>query len=192
MPTRRPHRHSEAAILRTTSDQPPVSRRDEENECPVCGTREPPFTSDGTSEARERHVMSCLENHFGFAGPSTGSPSQAVAQPSRPAADPSAARAAPSASSLQASSSSQPTPAAPQGRPRAHTNRQRMLVYHATEKDCFNENGEPQECIICFEEFQPGDEMGRLECLCKFHRACIRGWWDTKGYGTCPTHQLHD
>lgn len=67
-----------------------------------------------------------------------------------------------------------------------------MLVYHATEKDAFDEEGEAQECVICFEEFQPGDEMGRLECLCKFHRACIRGWWEMKGRGTCPTHQLHD
>ena len=67
-----------------------------------------------------------------------------------------------------------------------------MAVYRATEKDCVDEEGEAQECVICFEEFQPGDEMGRLECLCKFHRGCIRTWWDTKGGGTCPTHQLHE
>ena len=48
-----------------------------------------------------------------------------------------------------------------------------MVVYHATEKDCGGENGEGEvECVICFEEFAVGDEMGRLECLCKFHKVC--------------------
>lgn len=46
-----------------------------------------------------------------------------------------------------------------------------MVVYNASEKDCVSEDGEePQECVICFEEFAVGDEMGRLECLCKFHK----------------------
>jgi len=46
-----------------------------------------------------------------------------------------------------------------------------MVVYHASEKDCVGEDGEGgQECVICFEEFTVGDEMGRLECLCKFHK----------------------
>ena len=45
-----------------------------------------------------------------------------------------------------------------------------MLVYRATEKDCVGEDGGEQECVICFEEFKVGDEMGRLECLCKFHK----------------------
>ncbi len=46
-----------------------------------------------------------------------------------------------------------------------------MVVYHASEKDCVGEDGvEGQECVICFEEFSVGDEMGRLECLCKFHK----------------------
>lgn len=86
-----------------------------------------------------------------------------------------------------------------------------MVVYHASEKDCIGEGGDGlQECVICFEEFAVGDEMGRLECLCKFHKvseartlpgllsthllihdlqACIRRWWDTKGVGACPVHQ---
>ena len=82
-----------------------------------------------------------------------------------------------------------------------------MVVYQATEKDCIGEDGAIQECVICFEDFEPGTEMGRLECLCKFHKVssrkgseilrelltilqtCIRSWWDTKGAGACPVHQ---
>jgi hypothetical protein len=45
-----------------------------------------------------------------------------------------------------------------------------MLVYKATEKDCIGEDGTEIECIICLEEFEVGDEMSRLECLCKFHK----------------------
>lgn len=65
-----------------------------------------------------------------------------------------------------------------------------MVIYHASEKDCLGSDGaDGQECVICFEEFAVGDEMGRLECLCKFHRMCIRAWWDLKGPGACPVHQ---
>ena len=90
-----------------------------------------------------------------------------------------------------------------------------MFVYQASEKDCVGQDGEGvQECVICFEDFAVGDEMGRLECLCKFHRVslpiqwfrdsgslflygemtneghqtCIRQWWDKKGAGVCPVH----
>ena len=49
-----------------------------------------------------------------------------------------------------------------------------MFKYLATEKDCIGEGGEPAECVICFEEFEQGVEMGRLECLCKFHKVCLR------------------
>ncbi|KAL1303958.1 hypothetical protein AAFC00_000406 [Neodothiora populina] len=149
-----------------------TTRSNEEDECPVCGTRELPFGHGGTASDREQHVEQCLINHFAFsAGPSTrvvpttadGPPTERPLLPIPPGTSPT------------------PSPAI----------RQRMLVYHATEKDCFDESGEPQECVICFEEFQPGEEMGRLECLCRFHRTCIRSWWAMKGPGSCPTHQLH-
>lgn len=73
-----------------------------------------------------------------------------------------------------------------------------MLEYKASEKDCVDHRGEEQECVICFEEFEVGDDMGRLECLCKFHKRCILGWWRAKesadhgnlATGGCPTHVL--
>lgn len=65
-----------------------------------------------------------------------------------------------------------------------------MLTYKATEKDCASGDGVPQECDICLEEIEVGVEMARLECLCRFHKHCIRDWWSRKGPGSCPTHQI--
>lgn len=64
-----------------------------------------------------------------------------------------------------------------------------MAVYAATEKDCVSADGAPCECVICLEEFAVGDELGLLECFCKFHRRCIVEWYE-KGSGVCPTHKV--
>jgi hypothetical protein len=64
-----------------------------------------------------------------------------------------------------------------------------MATYPATEKDCVNAEGEAYECVICLEEFEVGDELGMLECFCKFHRHCIVEWYE-KGSGMCPTHKV--
>ncbi len=61
-----------------------------------------------------------------------------------------------------------------------------MFPYVATEKDCVDS----AECSICLEEFEVGVGMARLECLCRFHRACINAWWE-RHPGRCPMHQ-HD
>ncbi|KAL1837533.1 hypothetical protein VTJ49DRAFT_3678 [Mycothermus thermophilus] len=61
-----------------------------------------------------------------------------------------------------------------------------MFPYKATEKDCVDS----AECSICLEEFEVGVAMARLECLCRFHRACIDAWWE-RHPGRCPMHQ-HD
>lgn len=62
----------------------------------------------------------------------------------------------------------------------------RLFPYKATEKDCVDD----AECTICLEEFEVGAEMARLECFCRFHLHCIRGWW-VDHHGRCPVHQ-HD
>lgn len=162
----------------------------EEDECPVCGIELPQG-----EDLREAHITDCIKVRFA----STPTYSSVPAQPAP--APPPRTTSVPGRSNLNSlhnpnfwaevarTESSTPTGS----RPRATSYRPRgMAVYKATEKDCTNEEGEAQECVICFEEFQPGDEMGRMECLCKFHRVCIRRWWDTKGTGSCPTHQLHD
>jgi len=61
-----------------------------------------------------------------------------------------------------------------------------MFPYVATEKDSVDS----AECTICLEEFEAGVLMARLECLCRFHHACI-GAWFVNHPGRCPVHQ-HD
>lgn len=160
---------------------PPRRQIPEEDECPVCHEELPPKGPDGSTVVREQHVAECIAANF--AGPSSQS------RTSTPSAAVDAVVAANTAHPSDAGGVvSTPTPpVAESSRRRRHT--QGMLRYRATEKDCLDETGNPQECIICFEDFKEGDEMGRLECFCKFHRSCIRQWWDTKGDGSCPTHQ---
>jgi hypothetical protein len=46
-----------------------------------------------------------------------------------------------------------------------------MVVWNATHKDTIDTGtGDPVECIICFEDFEEGQEIARLECLCRFHK----------------------
>ena len=159
---------------------------------------------------RERHIQECIETRF--SSPSTTTTPRPI--PARTSSIPQnqASSSTPSHASIPVLSTTPATATAfaaseaaaahssvssQQTRPRAQSYRPRgMVTYQATEKDCTpvagdnGEEGEAPECIICFEEFVPGDDLGRMECLCKFHRRCIRMWWQTKGVGVCPTHVL--
>ncbi|EKG12968.1 Zinc finger FYVE-type protein [Macrophomina phaseolina MS6] len=173
------HRQSLSDVSQRSTDPFRSSRIPEEDECPVCHEELPPKGPDGSTVAREQHVEECIAANF--AGPSSQS------RTSTPSAAVDAAVATTAAHPGDARASAPTPPVAESSRRRRHT--QGMLRYRASEKDCLDETGNPQECIICFEDFKEGDEMGRLECFCKFHRLCIRQWWDTKGDGSCPTHQ---
>ncbi|KAL4771018.1 FYVE zinc finger-domain-containing protein [Aspergillus nidulans var. acristatus] len=63
----------------------------------------------------------------------------------------------------------------------------RMLAFAATEKDCIGQDGAEQECTICMEEYEVGQSLVRLECLCKFHKRCIVEWFERKR--ECPVHK---
>lgn len=64
----------------------------------------------------------------------------------------------------------------------------RMLPFVATEKDCVGEDGQAAECTICMEDYEVGQTLARLECLCKFHKHCIVDWFERKM--ECPVHKL--
>jgi hypothetical protein len=63
-----------------------------------------------------------------------------------------------------------------------------MLEFAATEKDCIGEDGGPAECTICMVDYEGGDLLVRLECLCKFHKHCILDWFVHKM--ECPVHKV--
>ncbi|KAJ5121050.1 uncharacterized protein N7515_009011 [Penicillium bovifimosum] len=63
-----------------------------------------------------------------------------------------------------------------------------MLPFVATEKDCLGQDGQAAECTICMEEYEVGQTLARLECLCKFHKHCIVEWFEVKR--ECPVHKL--
>ncbi|KAJ9636336.1 hypothetical protein H2199_008011 [Coniosporium tulheliwenetii] len=148
----------------------PDSELREEDECPVCGMELPPKAADGSNVAAEAHIDACIKQHVS----GTSVPRDAAHPPPNAGGPTSAENGSEEASA---------------SRPRRDM-RFKIRKDRATEKDCLREDGEAQECVICFEEFVVGDELGTLPCFCKFHHACIMSWWSTKGPGSCPTHQL--
>lgn len=188
-----PHRgHSH--VLAARPRRPPIK---EEDECPVCGQELPPKGEDGDEAPRVRHVEECIRL---YSAPSASATPRAAANPALtgpaapPPPPPPATRPVQPSSSTSApapttavpaapASAGEPLPApspdaAPSSSPSVRGRvGNRMLVYRATEKDCVGalDDGTvgPQECVICFEEFSEGEEMGRLECLCKFHRVSL-------------------
>ncbi|GAA5980401.1 hypothetical protein JCM10908_001642 [Rhodotorula pacifica] len=47
-----------------------------------------------------------------------------------------------------------------------------------------------EDCNICWTEFEVGDKMARLVCLCTFHEKCLSGWL-ARG-NSCPVHALRE
>lgn len=81
------------------------------------------------------------------------------------------------------------------GSPIENTNlkraRNRMLISYLPNDGLPLLVNDDNECVICLEEFQHGDKVGRLECLCCFHYQCIKNWINKKGFVECPVHSLH-
>lgn len=50
--------------------------------------------------------------------------------------------------------------------------------------DYVNEEKDDTKCCICQEEYVDGDEVGRLQCVHKFHVLCIEDWLRLKNW--CP------
>jgi hypothetical protein len=148
---------------------PPPPRREipDEDLCPVCHEEMPPKGPNGDTSAREAHVTDCIHEQLmgrpqASSPQEAGGPSASTSIPSASSSSLPAQNSMPSSSYASGSGNTHPMPRRMTGG--------RMLVYHAAEKDCMGQDDTAYECIICFEEFQEGDEMGRLECLCKFHR----------------------
>ena len=153
----------------------------EEDECPICHQALPPKGPSGSETEREAHVAECIAQHFSSSVPRASRPHPSVATEAAVVASAAGAtQSQNSSSSAQRPHDRQGSESTEQGSSstnnafeRMGSQRRRvvgMIKYLATEKDCIGEAGEPAECVICFEEFEQGVEMGRLECLCKFHK----------------------
>lgn len=149
--------------LHELTHSPSVRPRINENDiCPICRRALPPRGPDGDESAREAHIMDCIN-----------------------ARDPSYHSSHATAASRIAGGDDE----APSSSLHPHPHRLNMLTFVATEKDCVSqEDGQVQECSICMVEYDVGDELVRLECLCKYHRACIVEWAERKA--ECPVHKL--
>ncbi|KAF2644452.1 hypothetical protein P280DRAFT_476490 [Massarina eburnea CBS 473.64] len=167
-----------SAPVPAPTPQPQRREIPEEDECPICGNELPPKGSDGDEAGRTQHVEDCIKMHSSSPPPvpSSGASQTSTSLPAQ------RTRGMSSAGNGEGASN----------RNRMSMSARGMIVYTATEKDCVDDEGEAAECVICFEEFEQGDRMARLVCFCKFHEVCIKKWWDTKGRGACPTHQLHE
>lgn len=63
----------------------------------------------------------------------------------------------------------------------------RMLVYKISPNTTDNAI---KECLICFENMEPGEKVGRLECLCVFHYKCIKNWFHKKAQMTAAQKEM--
>jgi len=43
-----------------------------------------------------------------------------------------------------------------------------------------------KECMICYEEYEKGQMVSRLECFCVYHKSCLENWLSRKQ--CCPLH----
>ncbi|EDO01768.1 hypothetical protein SS1G_04243 [Sclerotinia sclerotiorum 1980 UF-70] len=162
----------------------------EEDECPICHHELPSSSLANSETLRSEHIISCINRATSRL--STGTPSSTPTPPipstTRPALPITQTSAQSSSSRVSASSTSalpHPLVSTPSSGP-SQPRRTGVFPYVATEKDCQDD----AECQICLEEYEPGVEMGRLECFCRFHLSCIRKWFE-KHPGRCPMHQ-HD
>ena len=191
------HSHSYSHSAQTL----PPYHVNEADLCPVCRRELPPGDPSDDDAERAAHVVACITQID--ARRSSRSLSHADT----------GASARPSYSPPHASSSSRggfvrgAVPVRTSSQPTTHHRSQSssssvaadpparaapLLTWTAGEKDCVDGGGGAAECVICLEEFEPGQELGRMECFCKFHRACVEGWWRAKGERRCPTHAMRD
>ncbi|KAH7417172.1 FYVE zinc finger-domain-containing protein [Cadophora sp. MPI-SDFR-AT-0126] len=178
----------------------PVIR--EEDECWICHKELPSRNLENWENLRAEHVNNCLV--LAMQGPSTSSspsPSPApITIPSQMPRTTTTRQAEGSRTARVIPAVAPPIANTPEARmaarERAHAavvlassstspiRRTGVFPYKATEKDCIDD----AECTICLEEFEVGEDMGRLECFCRFHLKCIREWFVNRP-GQCPVHQ---
>lgn len=158
---------------------------DDDSLCPVCGTSLTKFPQE---KDKERHISECLDKaQFGNSKNSQTNRMLIYQIPERKPAPEAPSSSPPQLPPLPSSSSdTAPTDESNQA-PSVSSNNTPSTATPAPPPPL---GGGINECVICFEEFEPGDRVGRLECLCVYHEQCILGWFQRKGVGSCPIHAI--
>ena len=197
---RSPRTHDESTRHHRTTSHPARGQHirqrpplNEEDICPVCRRQLPPKDPNGGETQREAHIDGCIRRITEYQRTFSGDTASNDTPVSSSA--PTAART--DAAQHRSRSSTHPHQHGPGTD--EYPNRA-VITYTATEKDCTNPHAASSEeatldCVICLCEFEPGQDLARLVCLCKMHRVCVEGWWrkrEKDGWGDsrgrCPTH----
>ncbi|KAJ2803090.1 hypothetical protein H4R21_002166 [Coemansia helicoidea] len=166
---------------------------------------------EGWLEVQERHTRECLEYEFHGRSDTPSTASATATAQRQPVPDIQAATSAPqqrtgglglmSFLARSFSNSHDGVTAGPAGRagapathndgagPAAHQSRHARPPRGARyTKDVVKRGMLPigEECAICLEEYEAGDVIARLTCLCIYHHHCLQDWLATTD--TCPVH----
>ena len=172
----------------------------EEDECWVCHQELPSRDLPNFEQLREAHTAACIQ--AAMEPVTRATPPQNTTPIAVTSAGHNSRHRTISIAAATSSSTSTPIPNTPEARAaqreRDHAavvlgrsqnssgsmgSLSRVIPYTASEKDCVDD----AECTICLEEFEVGQQMGRLECFCRFHMQCIHDWFEQKP-GKCPVH----
>ncbi|KAK6340387.1 hypothetical protein TWF730_002146 [Orbilia blumenaviensis] len=183
----------------------PQPRLKETDYCPICmAVLPPPNPVTNDESAREAHIQQCIENAVG--GHDNSRRRSPSGTPSNPASLANTTMSSQPPQNLSTSPFQDPAQIQPTRHERSRRNTAsnraggsgRMVVYTATEKDTFamgndaEADGQKAECVICFEEFEAGDVIARLECFCRYHKKCITDWFNRRTDGQCPVHAMNE
>jgi len=62
----------------------------------------------------------------------------------------------------------------------------KSVTFEVTETDNLELIDGDRECMICYDEYEKGQMVSRLECFCVFHKNCLENWLSRKQ--CCPLH----
>jgi hypothetical protein len=62
----------------------------------------------------------------------------------------------------------------------------KSVTFEVTETDHQELIDGDKECMICYEEYEKGQMVSRLECFCVYHKSCLENWLSRKQ--CCPLH----
>ncbi|KAI5787644.1 FYVE zinc finger-domain-containing protein [Peziza echinospora] len=197
----------------------PVVKLKETDYCPICTLPLPPIPDNGDETLRETHIQDCIRSHESASSPrrpsvspsAVGSPANNPTGESGPVNMIEFLRQSGTAKvggrMVVYKAKEEDTWDYSSGRDESDNKSQKSADLSSEEIEGLEDGTlappskkqkekqkvrKKAECVICFEEFEVGEAIARLECLCRYHKTCIREWFDRKGNGDCPVHAIRE